>query len=222
MNQQETCRTWYDFKEWYRNLNNPLPAGWTRHTSPGTPPGHISWTYPDCPPPEGFGSHFYTHISCPSQQFWYPIPLRQPGARPTIRNPAVLLRSTVETAIFYSRGIYLHFHTPSVSIEDSYGRWAGILRPHRRSDLSEDVRPKMQPLELVAISKGIARNSQPEEPALEEWYLDERPKDGHLYEFYNVLWISWSGGYSYRRGIGRIRMDIWEQQKRKNIQLILA
>lgn len=50
MDQRETDRTWYDFKEWYRNLNNPLPAGWTRHASPGTPrgtsPGHIQIAHP--------------------------------------------------------------------------------------------------------------------------------------------------------------------------------
>lgn len=76
VNQREISRTWYGFKERYRNLNNPLLEGWTRHTSPRIPPGNTSWAYPDFPTSERFRSHFYTHVSCPSQQFWFPILLR--------------------------------------------------------------------------------------------------------------------------------------------------
>src|SRR2546421_12230120 len=80
------------------------------------------------------------------------------------QQPACFLFASVEVATFYTRGIRLKFHTPSVTIENHAGEWAGILRPHRSSDISENVRPKMQPLELVAISLGTARNSEPEEP----------------------------------------------------------
>lgn len=80
----------------------------------------------------------------------------------------------------------------------------------------------MQPLELVAISLGTARNSKSEEPGLEEWHLAKRPKEGHLYEFYNVLWISKSGGISFRRGIGRVSRAIWERQERCKVDLILG
>jgi hypothetical protein len=45
----------------------------------------------------------------------------------------------------------------------------------------------MQPVESIAVSLGTARNSKPTEPGLEEWDLDERPKEGRVYEFYNVL-----------------------------------
>jgi hypothetical protein len=32
----------------------------------------------------------------------------------------------------------------------------------------------------------------------------ERPKEDRSYEFYNVLWTSKGGGFSSRRGIGRV------------------
>jgi hypothetical protein len=78
------------------------------------------------------------------------------------------------------------------------------VRPHWSSEISENVGPKMQPLELVAISLGAARNSKLDEPGVEEWLLNKRPKEDRSYEFYNVLWTSTGGGFSSRRGIGRI------------------
>ncbi|KAK5701321.1 hypothetical protein LTR17_022693 [Elasticomyces elasticus] len=220
--QREIGGALYDSRERYRDPDCSLEEGWTRHTSPGIPPGNTSWNYPDHSPPEGFGSHFYTHVSHPVQQFWYPVPLPASGARPTTRSPATLLCTTAETAVFYTRGMFLHAHVQSVSIEDKYGYWAGVLRPHYRGDISEDVRPRMQPLELVAISRGTAKNSEPKEQAMEEWHLAERPKVGRLYEYYNVLWVLRRGRYSYRRGIGRVPKDVWEQQSLDKVQLLLA
>lgn len=219
---REISGQWYTFKQHFQNLNSKPPKGWTRHESPGTPSGNTSWVYPDCPPPEGYGSYYFTHRSYPQLQFWYPIPLHEEGAGLTVRQPARYLFASVDIATFYTRGIRLKFHTPSVTIENETGGWAGILRPHRSGDISEDVRPKLQPLELVAVSLGTARNSEPEEPGLEEWHLDERPKKGRLYEFYNVLWTSKSGDISFRRGIGRVPRAIWELRERRKVDLILG
>ena len=221
-NSREISGQWYTFKECFQSLNSEPPECWTRHESPGTPPGNTSWVYPDCHPPEGFGSYYFTHRTYSQHQFWYPIPFHGEETGPTVRQPARYLFATVETATFYTRGIRLKFHTPSVTIEDQTGEWAGILRPHQSSDISEDVRPKMQPLELVAISLGTARNSEPEESGLEEWHLDERPKEGRLYQFYNVLWTSKSGDISLRRGIGRVPRGVWERWERRKVDLILG
>jgi hypothetical protein len=92
---REIGRKWYTYKDRHRDLNLPPPEGWTRHLCPVLAYGHTTWNYPDCPPPEGFGSCFYTHVSSPSHQFWYPIPIHKPGTTPTIRNPAAFLFSTV-------------------------------------------------------------------------------------------------------------------------------
>ncbi|KAK5687750.1 hypothetical protein LTS10_001890 [Elasticomyces elasticus] len=75
VSQREIGGALYEYRERYRDPDYPLEEGWTRHTSPGIPPGNTFWNHPDRSPPEGFGSHFYTHVSDPSQQFWYPIPL---------------------------------------------------------------------------------------------------------------------------------------------------
>jgi hypothetical protein len=92
---REIGRKWYNYKGRHRDLNLPPPERWTRHLCPVLAYGHTTWTYPDFPPPEGFGSCFYTHISSPTYQFWYPIPIHKPGTTTTVRNPAAFLFSTV-------------------------------------------------------------------------------------------------------------------------------
>jgi hypothetical protein len=207
---------WYTFKQRFRSLNSEPPEAWTKHTVPED----TSWKYPDNPPPEGFGSYYFTHGTHFRNHFWYPIPLCEGGTTLMLSTP--LLFASVETATFYTRGVRLAFHIPSVTIENHAGEWAGILRPHCRSDISENIRPQMRPLDLVAVSLGTARNSGEEMNSLEEWNLEQRLKDGPLYEFYNVLWISQCRGISYRRGIGRVPRGIWERRERRRVDLILG
>jgi hypothetical protein len=151
------------------------------------------------------------------------MPLHEEETIPTLQQPAQFLFASVEIATFYTRAIRVGFHTPSVNIENHTGVWAGVVRPHRSSEISENVGPKMQPLELVAISLGAARNSKLNEPGVEEWLLNKRPKEDRSYEFYNVLWTSTGGGFSSRRGIGRVpRASLWERRERRKVDLILG
>jgi hypothetical protein len=148
--------------------------------------------------------------------------LCESGTAPISPLSTYFLFASVETAIYNSRGIRLAYHIPSVTIENQAGEWAGILRPHRRNDISQNVRPNMQPLQLVAVSLGTARNLETEEQSLEEWNLKQRPKEGHLYEFYNVLWVTQSRGIYFRRGIGRVPRHIWERGDRRKVDMILG
>jgi hypothetical protein len=206
----------------YQDPTQTLTGGWIRHASPGVPSGNTTWTYPDCPPPEGFGSCFYTHDTCPSWHFWYPVQLGVPDANLTIREPESFLFGAVEVAYFYTDGTPLHFYTPSVSLVDDSGQWAGVLRPHNIDNISHLAPSKKQPLQLVAISFGRAKNSEPVEHGLEEWSLDERPKNTFWYEFYNVMWISQDRGIAYREGIGRVEKHIWERRKVGKFDLVLG
>lgn len=213
---REMSQTRHKFKERYRRVEHPLPdleEGWTRHGIPKE-------TWDGDPPPEGFGVFFYNHISCPDKQFWYPVPLRQRGANLIVRQPAYYLCGFLETAVLY-KGEPMKLDR-FVNIEDKSGQWAGVLHAHRHCDLLENSPRTGQAMELVAISKGIAQNSSRVEFSMAEWNSDKRPKDGRLYEFYNVLWISRSGGFAYRQGIGRIHKDIWDRQDRKKEEVILA
>jgi hypothetical protein len=131
---------WYKFKERFQNPNSEPPEGWTRR---GTPPGNTRWVYPDHPPPEGYGSYYFTYRSWSQLQLWYPIPVHEEETIPTLQQPAQSLFASVEIATFYTRAIRVGFHTPSVNIENHTGEWAGVVRPHRSSEISENVGPKM-------------------------------------------------------------------------------
>jgi hypothetical protein len=76
-------------------------------------------------------------------------------------------------------------------------------------------------LSVIALSRGRAKNSKVEKH-LEEWELDERPKNTFWYEFYNVLWISQDRGITYRKGIGRVQKEIWESQNVKKLDVVLG
>jgi hypothetical protein len=156
---------WSKFKPRYKDSASPLPRGWTRHICPGLPD--------DCrerlhPPPQGFGSHYYTHVSWTSVEFWYHIPLPNPRQVPTIRESTRFLFGKVEKAWLRTDGVKIVSSTQCVSLTDNSGQWVGVLRLHEHTDISPNEMSKMQKTELVAISRGRARNSRPEEPGLEE------------------------------------------------------
>ena len=218
-NRREIDSKWYKLKTRYKDLASPLPKEWTRHVYPGLPTDRTRLVYP---PPEGFGSHYYTHSLSTSEEFWYPIPIPNPRQVPTAQKPTRFLFSSIQRAWLWTDGRQLDSHIPSVSLWDKSGQWAGLLRLHQHDDFSRNRMSTMQRIELVAISRGRAKNSWPEEPGLEEWEFDERPKDGEWYEFYNVMWISWTDYVASRRGLGRVIKDLWERQEPREIDLILS
>lgn len=65
-------------------------------------------------------------------------------------------------------------------------------------------------MDLIAISAGSAKNRSDESFYFPEWDVTERPKDGELYEFYSVMWVEWDDGIAYRKGVGRVRKQIWD------------
>jgi hypothetical protein len=67
--------------------------------------------------------------------------------------------------------------------------------------------------ELVAISRG--------RPFFTPEYKSPR-KITKQSEYYNVLWVEWIDGITYRRGFGRVFKHIWEEQKLEDVHLILG
>ncbi len=215
---REIKKKWYIFRSRFRDPDQPLPEGWARHVCPGVPIGRRDWVHA---PPRGFESHFYTHVSCPGAEFWYPVPIKSQGQSSAIREPTAFLFGAVDGTWLYTNGFHIKSHTPCVSLTDALGQWAGVLRPHSSDDFPYVDSSMKLVIEVVAISLGRARNSTLSEPGLEEWDLDERPKIGEWYEFYNVMWISWNNGIASRKGLGRTVREVWERQKLEKIELVL-
>lgn len=75
-------------------------------------------------------------------------------------------------------------------------------------------------VEVIALSKMYARwvSNLPEfrSDGITRYHSD------YYYEFYNVMWIEWTDGVAYRKGIGRVLTEFWEQLQSKSIDLILG
>ncbi|KAL9079847.1 MAG: hypothetical protein Q9157_001303 [Trypethelium eluteriae] len=101
-------------------------------------------------------------------------------------------------------------------IADDDDRPAGIIF----SNSSHPNLRKSEPCELVAISRGTAKQN-PECADMPgstiDLYWDELRKHDGFYEFYNVLWIKWEGDHVVREGVGRIEKSVWEMQTLEEI-----
>ena len=74
--------------------------------------------------------------------------------------------------------------------------------------ISSSKESQSNTVELIVISEGYSSDSSD----IDEWFHEERTKSTEIYEFYNVLWISWEHGIAYRKGLGRVQKSIWEAQ----------
>jgi len=197
------------------HVDQPSPPGWTRHNYHGSESDRKTYL-------GAFRNrrYFYFHESNPGAKFWYPIETCQPSTELVNYPPAMYLLAVTERTKLFARNLSVNKSQYRISLYDGAGAWLGVLRLHNESDglllKSAGV------CEVAAVSLGEADNSREEEPGLDEWDFEERPKSRLLYEFYNVLWIDWAGGLARRRGVGRIMKTAWERQKRELFTMILA
>jgi hypothetical protein len=213
------------------HLNRPLPPGWTRHTQdPDTvvkKMERVSWDgkYYAHPPPEGCGAHFYTHDSCPDVEFWYPIPMLDKEKEPVIPPQTQYLFCSTHRTCLYANSSEYESNGPNkhVWLHDAKKKWAGVLLLHTESDREffKSESGEGVKVELVAISRGHIPNDEWQHAPAEMGH-EERFKETDLYEFYNVLWVEWKEGVSYRRGYGRVEKGVWEGLDVEAVELVLG
>ncbi|EHL01939.1 hypothetical protein M7I_1887 [Glarea lozoyensis 74030] len=117
-------------------------------------------------------------------------------------------------------------HYPMVSLRDARGRWAGTLQPDECGGVDESKTQQQKlrgaRLELVEIVTGFSADHNADYPYKSGIPPEMIPKIGNLYHYYYVLWIEWENGIAYRKGIGKIWKDMWEEQDRETIDLIMG
>lgn len=44
----------------------------------------------------------------------------------------------------------------------------------------------------------------------------------HTVRFYNVMRVEWEDGIAYRKGIGKVWKDDWEQEQKEDVNVLLG
>jgi hypothetical protein len=181
-----------------------LPHGWSQHNYPcNEEPASFF-------PENSIPKRFFKHSSDSETEFWYPIPISEKTTR-SIPPQLMPFISCYTSQCWLKTGETLQCSYQCFSLRDHAGAWAGMLNIHNHKDFETISRSKASQdntVELIVISEGYSSN--PDD--IDEWFHKERTKSTEIYEFYNVLWVSWEHGIAYRKGLGRVQKFIWEAQ----------
>jgi len=230
----------------------PIPAGWTRqHLDPGSiinvpTPKSRNQGHP------GFDNTVvYTHTSFPSLQFSHPVPMRNTTGEAAASTSQIrmtterFLSGTVDRVFLYIRSSdYVRsYSNQPYHLYGGNGQHVGVLQSTASDDLSrvlgmptldygnlafqfsanqsEEVpRDLTARLEVIALSRMCAHLGS----GLPEFRKDgtTRYQGDQYYEFYNVMWVEWTDGVAYRKGIGRVLAEFWEDLYPESINLLLG
>jgi hypothetical protein len=199
---------WYEYRKKYLNTEAAPPAGWTKHAlDKGFSRSGSQWpdyflnplSEPKC---------LYKHESDPDSEFWYPIPL------PSTTDESVSIVSepylscwTHRVWAFAGKYRLKDAEAPLLYLNNKNGEKIGFLKllESRGENGSED-KYAGELIELVDIAIG---------------YRNRYFRPG-VSKFHHVMWISWEDKIAYRKGLGEVWMESWEEQDRELIHLMLG
>lgn len=205
-------------EEWLGNRVE-CAAGWTRHDASESPEAEYEYRDADCSP-----SCFFRHSKHAVFEFWYPIPLAEPGVPGSVVNARYISCKTRRSWLYPAERIWrLSGHAPLFSLRDGGGRWIGALEPLVGIDESgETMTEQSMALELVEIAKGSCRNTTSSRTGLQEIGHPDIPCDSDWYYYYWVMWVEWERGIAHRKGVGRVCKERWEVLGRDEVDLMLG
>lgn len=181
--------------------------------------GHLTGWYSrriiSCPDSSEFpkwqGRYMYIHSSQPGKPFEFPIPVPEDGYIPSITY-APFISGTTWRAWFRAGGLNSgnteHKRLIDVLLE-SCDEPAGCLNPQVDILLGERI-------ELIELAE-----CQLPPGGGDEFRFPEMSRGG-FYDTFYVMCIKWEDGVAYRRGIGRIKHDIWLRERKEQICVTLG
>jgi len=174
-----------------------------------------------------------------SYTFWYPIPVPRTQKPKLIRQWAPILYCKAWRG-YLNLGDLLpkqeddqtklgpkienddHWgHCIVHSLRNRDGKWAGILYLHNPTKIGDE---KNGLCELILISGGFIEEDADEDYSAQipEWNYKERPRLGDQYYFYHALLIEWQGNIAYRKGLGRVVKEIWDDLSKDEVEVFLG
>ncbi|KAI7778210.1 hypothetical protein LA080_002475 [Diaporthe eres] len=218
--------SWLENREAYKDLERPLPSGWTRHAVPEVAnPGHGEGRdghvllYPD-----GCGKYTFRHSTIseynePHQWHWpFPVPDIQESTQPFMPEQTPYLCCDTRRARVFA------FKTGRYNMATLYSgqdKVIGTLSLHNEEQRQcfpslETGWAAAKNIELVAICRARYYSKTFDEHI--GWYT--RPFKNR--EVYKILWVEWSDGVAYRLAIGEVDKASWEGLALEDISLVLG
>jgi hypothetical protein len=220
---------WTEWRQRYKDPDIKLPKGWTKRLKKVDE----GFTCEDSPP--AYGKYVYQFKKSENPTFWYPLPLSDPTGVPKTDASSAYLCGEVQTAHAYTFGDVstvkycrigeLEAEYAYISLSNADGKWIGMMRLHSADYFEKkgiDLGKGRFELQLIAISEGSVPNGlQWGYHYVDEYEMEERPREGSRYEFVNVLWVSYEGGVARREALGRVAKVYWEELGAKMLDVVL-
>ena len=187
------------------------------------------------PLPEGWAEAYdlpndyigFSHSSLPECVFKYPFPVSSSIMKFSPAFSPYYLKVRTKLCTLRLGGCYPDEESSStclsIYLQDDTGRWAGVVDSLLAVE-TEYARGCF--CEVIAISRGSAQRRMPDKDiyfqAFNEMDKVDEIKFLDSYAFYNVLWIEMIQGVAYRKAVGRVWEDAWEQLATKEVDILLG
>ncbi|KAI1746812.1 heterokaryon incompatibility protein-domain-containing protein [Xylaria castorea] len=197
----------------------PLPEGWSKASSTQGDIIQEGFVHDDLPGTvflwplqvPDHSSHGSKHSFQPYLNFRTSRAFLNVGARLQPAWEEKLWSLTVNAVVSVVSMFHLHLDN---------GNWAGVLISN---GASESLACSHEARECIVVSGGVTwKDANDEQTSLEEWAQVDVIKSLPKYEFYNVLFIEWEQGIAYRKGVGRVWKEAWEQLNTSVVDIILG
>ena len=177
------------------------PDGWTKTTTPQ-------------------GNSYYTNDLVPSTKFRLPIPLFNHDIASIPDNESRFLFFKAQHVWFLMGQDVTTLDWPGryVKLCDPLGNWVGSFIPHTRTS---DLFSTGESCELLALSLATVDSASATYYRLDTALLPPS-KDLNVYKFYYVMWIEREEGIAYRKAVGMVDKDVWDQQNPRTIDVVLG
>ncbi|TQV99401.1 hypothetical protein V2A60_004880 [Cordyceps javanica] len=228
--QNKATASWEDVKNSYHIVrkhfekpDTPTPDNWTKHVDE---PGQLYYQ-----------STAFSHVK-PIPRFSYPIPAPDylPTSNTSTYHPHLLFEGSLARVRFQFRGtaeerdvsnkkLLEEALVPEMEIASAGdGSWIGRVRLNLQPGSRLPEYEEEQEVIAISEAKITVEAAQDHSLTTEAKERDEIKHDGKAwYRFVNVLWIGRAGdGKVYRKALGRIWLEAWENMTVEQVSLLLT
>lgn len=226
MKKRRIKSSWLENRKAYKDIERPLPSGWTRHAVPEVAKpgygegrdGHVLLH------PDGCGKYTFRHSTISEdndRQQWhwpFPVPDIQESTQPFMPEQTPYLCCDTRRARVFS------FQTGRYNTATLYSgqdKEIGTLSLHNEEQRQcfpslETGWAAAKNVELVAICRARYYSKTFDD------HIGRYTSPFKKREVYKVLWVEWSDGVAYRLAIGEVDKASWEGLALEDIALVLG